>query len=222
MNTMKLIITALCLAQGAAYSQGVMVSPGNDYRIDFTSLQYIGLSPQPDVPLVRLTFTNNILDPGEQISIRVYDALDTSVPTSSFTFANQFPASVASWGWEQFGPTFPHPDHPGYADVSMVAGSVSLYSLTIKEMFFGGAVYGDTFVVPEPSSAFLLCLGVWTFFRPQGSRNLRARKMKRSVNDNVIFHPLDGPPGGVYLARFHGSESASPISRCHLPRHESW
>jgi len=155
------IVGLLLFSKGPAHSQGVLVSPGNVVQIDIPSLPYSGPSPQPDyVDEVKPVFTNDLLDPGEVFSLAFYETGNTNSPVSSFTVTNGSSLSTPSFSLRQFAPPLPHPDLPAFAVVSMLAGSINLYSLSVTEELFGGGVYSGTFIVPEPSTATFFVLGL--------------------------------------------------------------
>jgi len=186
MNTSKLILGGLLISMELGVNaQGVLISPGNDYTINIPSLDYIGPDPQPGYfPQVTVIFTNNWLDPGENIRVSFYEQSNPGTPVSSFTtLGTPTPSSISGISWRQFAPPLPNPDLPSFATISMLSGSLDLYSLSVTEILFSGGVYSDTFVVPEPypSSILLAALSMMMIIRKKSrSRAHLLRTFRRS------------------------------------------
>jgi len=158
---MATAIIALFATEVVVSAQGVLIGPGGHFDFEVTSLTYVGPSDPQDIGALLLNFHNDLLDPGETISLIVSRTpiTDTTAPGISFT---QLPSQPSSSGfaWMQSDPFWPN--LPGFLRVQMQNGSIELSSISIEQMVNGG-IYSGTFEVPEPSTGALATLGLVLF-----------------------------------------------------------
>jgi len=117
----------------------------------------VGPSDSQDIGTLLLNFQNNLLDPGETISLVVSQIPITDPAGAGFSLTPLF-SSADGFALMQVDPFWPN--LPGYLRVRMQSGTIELSSISIEQIVNGG-IYSDTFAVPEPgSSLFSVELGV--------------------------------------------------------------
>ena len=148
----------LFAAQVFAFAQGVFIGPGQHFDFEVSSLAYVGPSDPSDICTLLLNFQNNLLDPGETISLVVSQTpiTDPAAAGTSFTQPLAQP-SLGGFALMQSNPFWPN--LPGYLRVQMQSGSVEVSRISVEQIVNGG-FYSSTFAVPEPSACALTEFGL--------------------------------------------------------------
>lgn len=139
-------------------AQGVLLSSGQSYVLEFTSLTY--LQPeQGDGASFYAYFSSGTFSDGESVLVEMFpDSLFDSPLSASYIHVGPAdPLTSYAVGTSWFpGATPLWPYLQGVARVTMLGGDGQLEGFAVKEIVSGN-VYSEFFAVPEPST---LSLGV--------------------------------------------------------------
>jgi hypothetical protein len=150
----KIVLVAMFVFPGVqwvASAQGLLLTQGQNYVFEFTSLPYVRPAAQRDAGSFAAYFAPGTFSDGESVLVEVF-ADTLSDPPLSSTYTHSGPpeplGSVAlAFGWSSSAPPF-FPDLQGVARVTMLSGDAELQGFAVKQVINGG-VYSQYFPLPE-------------------------------------------------------------------------
>ena len=151
---MKLTFVALLLmTQITAVAQGVLLSSGQSYVFEFSSLSYLRPAQVSDGGSFYAYFSAGTFSDGENVLVEIFqNSLSDTPLTSSYSHvgpADPLESYAIGFSWSSASMPF-WPDFQGIARVTMISGDCQLDSLDVRQIVNGG-LYLQSFPVPEPS-----------------------------------------------------------------------
>ena len=146
------------MTQLVAAAQGVILTNGQSYLFEFTSLSYLRPAEMTDSASFTAFFASGTFSDGETVMVDIFPDSPSDTPLSA-SYTHVCPANPQEGYGIRFllssAPPF-WPDLQGVVRVTMLNGDGELNSFAARQIV-GGNVYSQFFPVPEPSS---LSLGI--------------------------------------------------------------
>jgi len=124
---MKITVLYLFSGTAEAFSQGVLITAGQDYAIDIPFLNYSGPGSIPGFsPGIKIVFTNDLFDAGESFSVEFFKTSYPNTPLSSFTAFALDSSPRSLFEVIQVNEPLPLSSLPAFVKVSTINGSIEL------------------------------------------------------------------------------------------------
>jgi hypothetical protein len=162
----KLTVFLILFLPQTGFPQGVLLSAGESYEFQFSSLSYLQPIAFPNQVShtgsgdVVVSFTPYSIGDGDSFLLEAFPDSLSDVPVSRvFSFPdNQLPDGVyIGFIWWP-GPEPFWPDLQGAARITMLTGNAEITSFGVRQIV-GGSVYQQSFPVPEPTVPSFVLFG---------------------------------------------------------------